>query len=80
MSSDSYSFETAVMPAGPQMSNDECSLPHSRSEVAGQWSRKPDTLLNEMVKRRVFSATYTLTNFRNGGVRGRSGSLGCKMG
>lgn len=49
MSSDSYSFKTGLMPTPPQMSNDECLLPHSRSEVAGQWSRKPDTPLNEMV-------------------------------
>lgn len=54
MGSDSYSFKTALMPTRPQMSNDECLLPHSGPEVAGQWSRKPDTLLNEMVKRRGF--------------------------
>lgn len=54
MSPGSYSFRTALTPAPPQMSKDEGPLPYSRSEVAAQWSRKPDTLLNEMVKGRGF--------------------------
>lgn len=42
--------------------------------------QKARTQPNEMVKRRVFTASYTLAGLGSGGVRGRSGSLGCEMG
>lgn len=54
MSPDGYSFRTELVPTPPQTSADEGSLRHSRSEAAGQRSRKPHTPLNEMVKRRGF--------------------------